>query len=191
MHKKCSGLKRTLTTAVQRAREMDAPWTADTEGSASLTWQAGGGSFFLLPTGDMLSAACGFERSTTTRVKTALEKFKELLPFLLSCNLSFKTCGCVYSSYVRSAMLHASQTWPLTKPNLQRLQRNDRAIIRQICNVKQQDTVTTKSNALLAPHWRSGPQVEGKRGPRRLKITWKQLTERDYESGSSQLQPSL
>ena len=43
--------------------------------------------------------------------------------------------SCVYSSCVRSAMLHAIATWPLTNPNLQRLQRNDRAMIRQICNV--------------------------------------------------------
>ena len=46
-------------------------------------------------------------------------------------------------------MLHASETWPLTKPNLQHLQRNDRAMIRQICNVRPQDIVTTTSNELL------------------------------------------
>ena len=38
-------------------------------------------------------------------------------------------------------MLHTS---------LQCLQRNDRAMIRQICNVKLQDIVTTRSNELLA-----------------------------------------
>ena len=104
-------------------------------------------------------------------------------------------------------MLHASETWPLTKPNLQRLQRNDRAMIRQICNVRQQDTVTTRSNELLVRlgiedldlilkerrlRWyghveRSNGaiktafdiQADGKRGPGRLKMTWKQLTERD------------
>ena len=97
----------------------------------------------------MLSAAGGCELSTTTCVKTAWKKFKELLPVLSSCHLSFKTCGCVYSSCVRSAMLHASETWTLTKPNLQRLQRNDGAMIRQICNVRPQDVVTTRSNELL------------------------------------------
>ena len=97
----------------------------------------------------MLSAAGGCELSTTTRVKTAWKKFKELLPVLYSLHLSFKTCGHVYSSYVRSPMLHASETWPLTKPN-QHLQRNDRAMIRQICNVRPQDIVTTRSNELLA-----------------------------------------
>ena len=78
--------------------------------------------------GDMLSAAGGCELSTTTHVKTAWKKFKDLLPVLSSRHLSFKTRGHVYSSCVRSAMLHASETWPLTKPNLQRLQRNDRAM---------------------------------------------------------------
>ena len=93
------------------------------------------------------------------------------------------------------------------KPNLQRLQRNDRAMIIQICNVKPQDIVTTRSNDLLVRlgiedldlilkerrlQWyghverSSGAiktafdiQVDGKRGPGRPKMTWKQLTERD------------
>ncbi|RUS74129.1 hypothetical protein EGW08_018109 [Elysia chlorotica] len=99
--------------------------------------------------GDMLSAAGGCDLATTTRVKTAWKKFKELLPVLLSRHLSYKTRGHVYSTCVRSAMLHASETWPLTKPNLQRLQRNDRAMIRQICNVKPEDVATTRSNELL------------------------------------------
>ena len=47
-------------------------------------------------------------------------------------------------------MLHASETWPLTKTNLQRLQRNDRAMIRQICSIKQEDVATVKSSKLLA-----------------------------------------
>ena len=104
-------------------------------------------------------------------------------------------------------MLHANETWPLTKPNLQCLQRNERAMIRQICNVRPQDVVTTRSTELLARldiedldlilmerrlNWyghveRSNGevktafhiQVEGKRGPGRPKMTWKQLTERD------------
>ena len=106
----------------------------------------------------------------------------------------------------QDTMLHASETWPLIKPNLQCLQRNDRATIRQICNVRPQDVVTTRSNELLAGLgiedldfilkerrlcWyghveRSNGavktafhiQVEGKRGPGRPKMTWKQLTER-------------
>ena len=152
----------------------------------------------------MLSAAYGYELSTTTRVKTTWKKFKELKPVLSSCHLSFKTGVCVYSSCVRSAMLHASETWPVTKPCLQRLQRNDRAMIRQTCNVKPQDTATIRSTELLARlsiedrnlilqerrlRWyghmeRSNGAVKiafdesvGLCG--RPKMTWKQLTERD------------
>ena len=160
--------------------------------------------------GDMLSAVGGCELSTTTHVKTAWKKFQELKPVLSSSHLSFKTRGRVYSWCVRSAMLHASETWPVTKSCLVRLQRNDRAMIRQICNVKPQDTATIRSTELLAwlgiedldlilkerrlrwyGHVESSNgavktafdiqdiQVNGKHGPGRPKMTWKQLTERD------------
>ena len=46
-------------------------------------------------------------------------------------------------------MLHASETWALTTPVLQRLQRNDRAMIRQICNIKAADTSVVRSIDLL------------------------------------------
>ena len=47
-------------------------------------------------------------------------------------------------------MLHGSETWPLTKPDLQHLRSNDKAMIRQICNVKSEDVATIRSNELLA-----------------------------------------
>ena len=176
-----------------------------TEGSPGRTWQAWGGSFLLLPRRHALSSRwlCTFNHNTC---ENRLDEVQGSA-VLSSRHLSFKTRGHVYSSCVRSAMLHASETWPLTKPNLQRLQRNDRAMIRQICNVRPQDTVTTRSNDLLVRlgiddlglilkerrlRWNghversSGAiktafdiQVDGKRGPGRPKMTWKQLTERD------------
>ena len=104
-------------------------------------------------------------------------------------------------------MCHASETWPLTKHSLQCLEQNDRAMIRQICNVKPQDTANIRSTELLARlgiedlililkerrlHWyglvecsngavktASDIQIVGKHGPERSKMTWKQLTERD------------
>ena len=152
MHKKCSGLKRLTKDPDYRctwcqgtARPLDGrPQREVQVGPDKLEVVA---SFRYL--GDMLSAAGGCELSTTTCVKTSWKKLKDLLPVLSSRHLSFKTRGHVYSSWVQSAMLHASETWPLTKPNLQRLQRNDRAMIRQICNIRLQDIVTTRSNELL------------------------------------------
>ena len=46
-------------------------------------------------------------------------------------------------------MIHASETWSLTKPDQQNLQRNDRAMISQICNAKPEDLATIRSNKLL------------------------------------------
>ena len=46
-------------------------------------------------------------------------------------------------------MIHASETWSLTKPDQQHLQRNDRAMISQICNVKSENVATIRSNKLL------------------------------------------
>ena len=104
-------------------------------------------------------------------------------------------------------MLYASETWPLSKPNLQRLQRNDRAMVRQICSIKPQDIATTRSSKLLEqlglddldPILREGRlrwyghverssgaikavcniQVAGTCRPGRPRMTWKQMTERD------------
>ena len=133
VHKKCSGLKR-----LKKDPDYRCTWCQGTacalDGRPQKEVQVGPdkhevvASFCYL--GDMLSAAGGCELSTTTCVKTGWKKFKDLLPVLSSCHLSFKTHGHVYSSCVQSAMLHASETWPLAKPNLQRLQRNDRAMIR-------------------------------------------------------------
>ncbi|RUS83034.1 hypothetical protein EGW08_009222 [Elysia chlorotica] len=111
------------------------------------------------------------------------------------------------TSRTRTVISWRSETWPLTKPNLQRLQRNDRAMIRQICNVKPEDVATTRSNELLTLlgledlnlilkerrlRWyghverSSGAiktaldmQVTGSRGKGRPRMTWKQVTERD------------
>ena len=99
--------------------------------------------------GDTLSAASGCQLSTTTHVKMPGRSSRSLNQFSLPATF-LKTRGCVYSSCVQSAMLHASKTWPVTKPCLQLLQRNDRSMIRQICNVKPQDTATIRSTELLA-----------------------------------------
>ena len=101
-------------------------------------------------------------------------------------------------------MLLASETWPLTKTNMQCLQCNDRAMIRQICSIKPEDVARVRSSELLAKleledldlisrlHWfghverSSGAvrtacdiQIDGRQGARRPKLTWKKLMEKD------------
>ena len=111
VHKKCSGLKRLTEDPDYRctwcqgtARPLDSiPQREVQVGPDKLEVVA---SFCYL--GDMLSAAGACELSTTTRVKTAWKKFKELKPNPSSRHLSFKTHSRVYRSCVRSAVLHAS-----------------------------------------------------------------------------------
>ena len=104
-------------------------------------------------------------------------------------------------------MLHASETLPLTKMSLQCLQRNDKAMIRQICSIKPEDVATVRSSKLLAKleledlnlilrnrrlQWfghvehSSGAvrtacdiQIDGRQGTGRPKLAWKKLKEKD------------
>ena len=135
VHKKCSGLQRLTPNPDYRcARCMGNAHPID--GRPQSEVQVGPDKLEVVASfcylGDMLSAGGGCEMAVTTRVKTAWKKFRELLPVLTSRHLSYKTRGHVFSSCMWSAMLQASETWPLTKTNLQRLQHNDRAMIRQI-----------------------------------------------------------
>ena len=115
VHKKCSGLKRLTEDPDCRCTRCQGtvcpldnrPQREVQVGPDKLEVVA---SFCYL--GDMLSAAGGCELSTTPRVKTACKKFKELIPVPSSRYLSLKARGRLYRSCVRSAMLHASETWP-------------------------------------------------------------------------------
>ena len=113
VHKKCSGLKCLTKNPEYRctrcqgtARPLDGRPRREVQVRPDKLEVVA--SFCYL--GDKLSAAGGCELTTTTHVKTAWKKFKELLPVLSSHHLSFKTLGHVYSSCVQSAMLHASET---------------------------------------------------------------------------------
>jgi hypothetical protein len=160
--------------------------------------------------GDMMSAGGGCELSSTIRVKSAWGKFRELLPLLTSRVVPLTTRGKVYSSCVRSVMLYGSECWALTQSSLARLQRNDRAMIRWICNVKPDQTQHIRSDTLLEKlhlpkieellranrlRWfghveRSNAwinrcrnvEVESRRKAGRPKKTWKQTINHDRET---------
>ena len=68
--------------------------------------------------GDMLSAGGGCEQATVTSCKCAWGKFRQLLPLLTNRNVPLVTRGRVYSTCVRSVMLHAAETWAMTAATL-------------------------------------------------------------------------
>ena len=82
--------------------------------------------------GDALSAGGGCELGTRIRVKCGWKKFLNSSLYSVPV-VSLKTRGRGFSTCVRSVMLYGSETWALTKVDLQRLQRNDRVMIRQVC----------------------------------------------------------
>ena len=92
---------------------------------------------------DMLSAGGGCELAAITRCICTWGKFRQSLPLLTNCQVPLLTRGKVYSSCVRSVMLHAAETWAMKADTLNRLRRNDRAMIHWIYNVKARDEVSS------------------------------------------------
>ena len=149
IHKKCSGIKGPLrpdpdfrgTRCLGTARPIDGRTVkmvkVDDEKLEAVP------EFCYL--GDMLSAGGGCELAAVTRCKCAWGKFRQLLPLLINRNLSLLTRGRVYSSCVRSVMLHAAETWAMTVTTLNRLRCNDRAMILWVCNVKAKNEVSSDS----------------------------------------------
>ena len=105
-------------------------------------------------------------------------------------------------------MLHGSETWAATADTINRLRRNDRAMVRWMCNVKVEDEVSSDSLLLrlgiqdIEEVLRSGRMrwfghVERSRGwinrvkqmevlsegkrPGRPKLTWDEVVKRDRE----------
>ena len=92
--------------------------------------------------GDCLSSGGSCELATITRCHVAWGKFYELLPILTSHSIPITLRWIAYNSWVRSAMLHASETWTPTLSNLHLLQLNNRVMIRWMCGVATKNQVS-------------------------------------------------
>ena len=84
--------------------------------------------------GDMLCAGGGCELAVIARCSVAWGKFKKLLLIL-----TLESRGKLYAFCVRSALLKGNRNWAPTVAVLQKLQRNDRSMIRWIYGVKPKD----------------------------------------------------
>ena len=113
VHKKCSGVQGSLSNVTNfecsrclgTARPIDArPYQSVSLEDQQLEVVD---SFCYL--GDMTSAGGGCTLSVINRMRVAWGKFHDLLPILTCRSLSLPTRGDVYSTCVRSAMLHATK----------------------------------------------------------------------------------
>jgi len=67
--------------------------------------------------GDMLSVDGDVDASVDTRIQIGWNKFRQLVLLLTNRDISLIRRGTLYSSCVRSSMLHGSETWPVRKEN--------------------------------------------------------------------------
>jgi len=72
---------------------------------------------------DMQSADGDADAAVEARIRIGWNKFRQLVPLLTNKDVSLITKGRVYSSCVRTSVLHGSETWPVRKENVVALQR--------------------------------------------------------------------
>ena len=75
--------------------------------------------------GDMLSVDGDADAAVEARIRIGWNKFRQLVPLITNKDVSLIMRGRLYSSCVRSSMLHGSETWPVRKENMVALQRAD------------------------------------------------------------------
>ena len=91
--------------------------------------------------GDMLCSGGGCDNAIAARYCVAWGKIGKLVPVLTTRHLSPRICGKVYKTCIHSAVLHGSETWGPTIPELLWLWRNHSAMIRWICVIKDRDEI--------------------------------------------------
>ena len=73
--------------------------------------------------GDMLSVDGDADAAVEARIRIDWNKFRQLVPLLTNKDVSLIMRGRLYSSCVRSNMLHGRETWPVRMENVVALQR--------------------------------------------------------------------
>ena len=94
--------------------------------------------------GDMLSVDGDADAAVETRIRIGWNKYKQLVPLLTNKDVSLIMRERLYSSCVRSSMLHGSETWPVRKENVVALQRAEMRMVRWMCGIKLKDRLPSK-----------------------------------------------
>ena len=81
---------------------------------------------------------------TKIRIGWNTGKFRQLVPWFTNKDISFIVRGRLYSSFVRSSMLHGNETWPIRKENEVALKPAEMRMVRWMCGMKLQDRVPSK-----------------------------------------------
>jgi len=146
VHKKCSGIKGKLTPdppyKCKRCMGLCRPVDGRPVKQVSLVDSKLDVVESFRYLGDELCPGGGCELATIARSRVAWGKFRELLPLLSSSTISLSRRGMLFNSCVRGVLLHASECWALRREDIQRLMRNERAMLRWMLRVKADDDVS-------------------------------------------------
>jgi len=94
--------------------------------------------------GDTLSVDGDADAAVEARIRIGCNKFRQLVPSLTNRDISLIRRGKLYSSCVRSSMLHEGETWPVRKENEVALQQAAMRMVRWVWYVKVKDRVPNK-----------------------------------------------
>jgi len=139
VHKKCSGIKGNISKMKSFiCRGCLNPVTS--AGHTSVTIGASAklelvDKFCYL--GDILSVDGDADAAVEGRSRIGWNKFRQLVPLLTNKDVSLIMRGRLYSSCLRSSMLHASETWPVRKEHEVALRRTEMRMVRWMCGYRQ------------------------------------------------------
>jgi len=147
VHKKCSGIKGSMYKVMRSFISRGCSNPVISTGHTSVNIGASANlevvdKFCYL--GDMFSVAGDADAAVEATIRIGWNKFRQLVPLLTNRDISLIRRGRLYSSCVRSSMLHGSETWPVRKENEVALQQAEMRIVRWMCNVKVKDRVPIK-----------------------------------------------
>ena len=92
----------------------------------------------------MLSVNGDADAAVEARIRIGWNMFRQLVPLLTNKDVPLIMRGRLYSSCVRSSMLHGSETWHIRKENVVALQRAEMRMVRWMCGVKLKDRLPSK-----------------------------------------------
>ena len=152
MHKKCSGLKRLKKEPDYRCTRCQGT-ACPLDGRPQKEVQVGPDKLEVVASfcylGDMLSAAGGCELPTTTRVKNRLEEVQGSATSPLFTPPLFQNMWPCVQLLCAERNAPCQRDLAIDKAEPPASAAKCRAMIRQICNVRPQDIVTTRSIELL------------------------------------------
>src|SRR5262252_1766174 len=91
--------------------------------------------------GDMLCEEGGAASAVSARIRSAWCRFNELKPILTCKKIKNSLKGRVYVAEVRSCLLYASETCPMTKKLVREVGRTDVRMARWMCGVSLRDKI--------------------------------------------------